>query len=114
MAVVHVFATSNRFRSESELDQFVDPLYSEDGDCTPSQFMREIQLSNFEPMCIESVYSEEALPLTDLLDGVSYLPQWQEQIPPGVRASAAVCVFEPNLVMTPQNSTLAYIGRFHY
>jgi hypothetical protein len=114
MAVVHVFAASNRFRSESELHQFVDSLYSADGDRAPSRFMREIQLSNLEPMCIESVYSEEALPLTDLLDGVSYLPQWQEQIPPGVRASVAVCVFEPNVVMTPQNSTIAYIGPFHY
>ena len=115
---VHVFVSAGRFHTGEELRAFVDPTYNPAGELLPSAFMREVKLSSYEPGCIEAVRVERPVPLAELLAGMSYAELWLEQVlesendPPSV--DAAVCVFAPNRVGNPKDSSLAYLGMFEY
>ena len=93
---------------------FIEQRYSEDGDGIPSAFMREISLRGYEPGCIEAIYSAQAVPLPALLAGASYSDQWLSSVSDQDIADAAICVYEPNVVERPVNSSLIYIGAFSY
>jgi hypothetical protein len=71
MASVHIFATLGRFESFEAMRQFIDPTYTDDGDSIDSEFIREVALSSFEPMCIEAMHSATPKPLRNLLEGAS-------------------------------------------
>jgi len=114
MENVHVFISTGRFSSFEELRSFIDPQYTEDGDSVPSQFMREVDLSGYEPGCIEAIHSERPLPLAELLAGASYADQWLSQLDGTLTADAAICVFPSNVVGNPQGCSLTYVGSFNY
>ena len=114
METVHVFITTGRFRSFDEMRAFIDETYTEDGDGIPSAFMREVGLSEYEPGCIEALHHSHAVPLAQLLGGASYADQWLPHVNGSLQADAAICVFAPNRVEQPQNSSLEYVGAFEY
>jgi hypothetical protein len=111
---VHVFISTGRFRSFAEMRAFVEETYTEDGDGVPSAFMREVGLSGYEPGCIECVHRPAPVPLAELLAGASYSDQWLPQIPGGWLADAAICVFAPNHMSQPADSSLEHVGAFGY
>ena len=78
MDAVHIFVSTGRFRSFEEMRAYVDETYTEDGDGIPSAFMREVDLSEYEPNCIEAIPSKcgSPVPLSELLAGTSYADQW--------------------------------------
>lgn len=118
MPTVHVFVSTDRFRSFGEMRAYIDPDYDEDedGDRIPSPFMTEVGLTRYEPMCIEAIPSKSGhpVPLAALLAGVSYADQWLPRLDVGRLADAAVCVFAPNEVTRPEGGTLEYVGAFDY
>jgi hypothetical protein len=114
MATVYVFLSTGRFRSLKEMRQFIDQTYTEDGDGIPSSFMREVGLSEYEPMSIEAIHSKYPLPPSELLTDASWSDQWLPRLRASAPADAAICVFEPNRVEHPQGSSLAYCGAFDY
>jgi hypothetical protein len=111
---VHVFITTRRFSSFEEMRSFIDETYTADGDGVPSQFMREVGLSDYEPGCIEAIYRGRAVKLATLLKGASYADQWLPLLPSDLTADAAICVFAPNRVRHPRRSSLDYVGAFEY
>jgi hypothetical protein len=114
METVHVFVSTGRFRSFTEMRVFVKQTYTEDGDGVPSAFMREVGLCGYEPGCIECVHRPAPAPLPELLAGASYSDQWLPQLPANQLADAAICVFAPNRVARPEGSSLQYVGSFGY
>jgi hypothetical protein len=111
---VHVFISTGRFRSLDEMRAFVEETYTEDGDGVPSPFMREVELSGYEPGCIECVSRPGRVPLSDLLSGASYADQWLHLVDGSRRADAAICAFAPNMAARPEKSSLEYVGAFPY
>jgi hypothetical protein len=116
VALVHVFACVGRFTSEEDARRFVDVTYSVDGDAVLSRFLREVQVDEFEyePGCIEVVYSGVSLPIRQLLRDASWAEQWVAQLDPARRADTAICVFPPNRIARPHASSLDYCGAFSY
>jgi hypothetical protein len=114
MEIVHVFVALGRFTSDAELQAFVDPTYTEDGDLVPSQFMRETGLSHCEPAAIERVHCPTPLPVRELLRGSSYDDQWLQRVDASLVAESAICVFGPNMLGQPQSASMQYAGAFHY
>jgi hypothetical protein len=114
MPTVHVFASTGRFRSFKEMRALIEETYTDDGDGIPSAFMHEVQLSGYEPACIEAVHSGHIVPLSELLIGASYSEQWLHLLDRSRRADAAICVYAPNVVGRPQGSSLEYCGAFEY
>ena len=113
MPTVHVFVSRDRFTSEAELDLYVHPKYTEDGDVIDSQFMREVGLEDYEPMCIEAIYdSPQRISL--LLRDASYSQQWLEAIDVDLVVDAAICIYEPNLLKRPEACSLSYLSAFEY
>lgn len=76
MGWVNIFIGSGRFHSIAELRSFVDATYNDDGEALPPAFMREVELVNYEPMCIEVVYERQPEPLASLLKNASYANKW--------------------------------------
>lgn len=92
----------------------IDQHYTDDGDRVPSAFMREIELTNYEPSCIEAFHAARPELLVDLLAGVSYADQWLAGLDVSRTADSAICVFAPNQVRQPRRSSLEYFGSFSY
>ena len=113
---VHVFVSTGRFRSFEEMRVYIDETYTDDGDGIPSVFMREVDLSEYEPGCIEAIPSKSGspVPLSELLAGMSYADQWLPNLDGSRQADAAVCVFAPNRVGQPNGCSLEYLGAFGY
>jgi hypothetical protein len=76
--------------------------------------MREVGLGGYEPGCIEAIHSDHVASLTTLLAGTSYSDQWLSRLEGDQLADSAVCVFPPNTVKYPQESSLTYLGVFEY
>lgn len=114
MATVHVFVSTGRFRSFEEMRLFIDETYTEDGDGVPSLFMNEVGLDDYEPGCIEAIFSLRPVPLPELLTRTSYSDQWLPSLGDSGPVDAAICVFEPNRVEHPQGSSLDYFGAFGF
>jgi Immunity protein 22 len=112
--MVHVFVALGRFASDAELQAFIDPTYTEDGDLVLSPFMRETGLREFEPGCIERVHSPVPLPVRELLRGTSYADQWLHRLDASLLADSAVCAFGPNVLEHPQGRSMQYVGGFPY
>jgi hypothetical protein len=111
---VHVFVAHGRFGSDAELQAFIDPASTHDGDMLPSPFMRETGCSEYEPACIERVHSPALLPVRELLRGASYAAQWLHQLDASLVANSAICVFAPNTLDHPQRTSMQYVGAFPY
>ena len=114
MAQVHIFISRGRFKSFKEMRSYIDPIYTEDGEATDSAFIKEVQLSEYEPMCIEAVHSEKVVPLAVLLKDASYSEQWLSKLDLTKEADATICVFEPNKVNHPKGSSMEYCGAHFY
>jgi immunity protein 22 of polymorphic toxin system len=116
MASVHVFVSTGRFSSFGEMRQYVDVIYTEDGDAISSPFMKEVGLEAYEPGCIEAVVSPSgaAVPIATLLSRSSWAEQWLEYLPAELSADAALCVFEPNRLARPEGCSLTYLGKFEF
>jgi hypothetical protein len=113
---MYVFASKGLFASFAEIRTFVDPTYTDDGDGMPAAFIREIDLHDYEPDCIEVMHSKsgQSVPLRDLLADASYSDQWLGLLDDSRLADAAICVFAPNQVLNPRGSSLEYLGCFDY
>jgi hypothetical protein len=119
---VHVFVAHGRFGSDAELQAFVDPIYTEDGDMVPSQFMLETGLSQYEPGWIERFHSTTPLPLHELLRGMSYADQWLDRVDASLAAESAICVFSQadiylgriNALNHPQRTSIQCVGALPY
>ncbi|MDB0520963.1 immunity 22 family protein [Ralstonia solanacearum] len=114
MSTVHLFISRSRFDSFAEIREFIEEKYTEDGDALPSVFMEEAGLRGYEPAFIEAAYSREALPISQLLEKMSYATAWLDAVPVGLAADSAICVFSPNVFATPERSSLEYVGAFEY
>lgn len=114
METVHIFVSTGRFRSLEELRSFVDLAYTSDGDGIPSPFMREVDLADYDPACIEATHAEEPKPLALLLEHASYADQWLSHVDAGRVANSAICVFAPNRVRRPRQTSLEYVGSYTY
>ena len=117
--IVHVFACSGRFASWEALQAFLSPTYTQEGDALASAFFVETGLTHYEPACFESALLASAVPLAQLLDGVSYGDSWlahacADADAQGVLADTSVCVFAPNRLAHPQRSSLHYVGSYRY
>lgn len=111
---VLVFAATRPFESDEAIHRYVHPSYTEDGDEVSSEFMRGVQLEQYEPSCIEIVSSTHPISLPSLLQNASYADQWIDYLPGLVTASQAVCLFSPNRVKQPTGSSLSFCGAFPY
>ncbi len=116
MSTVHVFISSGRFRSFAEMRSYIDMTYTEDGDGVPSAFIREVELSGYEPACIEAIRASSTGPvrLGELLARASYSHQWLSRLDTSRLADAAICLFSPNRPARPDGCSLEYIGAFAY
>jgi hypothetical protein len=114
MPLVYIYASQGRFTSVEAVRAFIDPTYTEDGDQIDSEFIREVGIDAFEPMCIEAIHSPVPRPLKVLLEGTSYSEQWLPHLTVSCEADAAICVFAPNVVLRPQESSLNYCGALSY
>jgi hypothetical protein len=114
LQAVHVFVCSDRFSSFDEMRRFIDETYTEDGDGIDSQFMREVGLSKYEPGCIEVFHRPHAVTVAKLVGGVSYGDQWAHLLLGEILANAAICVFEPNRLATPERTSLTYLGALSF
>lgn len=114
MKLVHVFASTENFASEADLTRFVGPTYTPDGEEIPSRFGNEVGLSSYEPACIECMVSDTPSKISDLLSGVSYGRSWAHAIGAEASFCAAVCIFPPNLVATPERSSIQYLGAYEF
>lgn len=112
--LVYIFVSTGRFQSLENVHFYIDPTYTEDGDIVPSVFIKEIGLTNYEPNCIEAIYSVHKTVLGMLLAKASYAQQWLDHVDGTIEANAAICVFAPNQVSTPNNCSLGYCGAFVY
>jgi len=113
VSIVHLFVSTGRFSSFEALREFIDPTYTDDGDFVPSTFIEEVRLDDYEPGCIETVCEPQPKPIRELLAGVSYAEQWLKFLDPRLIASEAICVFQPNTIARPANSSL-YAGAYYY
>ena len=114
MGKVHVFISTGRFRSFEDMRAFIDKTYTEDGDGVPSQFIGEVGLTGYEPGCIKAIHEGAPTALATLLAGASYADQWLPNVD-GLRvADSAICVFAPNRVARPNDSSLEYVGTYEY
>jgi hypothetical protein len=118
LETVHVFVSAGRFHSPDELRAFLDPTYTEGGEMIPSAFMREVQLSGYEPGGIEALHAGQPVSLFELLAKASYAENWIQQLdsPNNDRrlADAAVCVFPPNRVGSAAGCSMEYLGALVY
>src|SRR5688572_7167242 len=114
MSLLHLFACTGRFRSYSEMRSFVDVSYSDDGESLASAFVDEVGLEEYEPGCIEVIHAKTAMPLSTLLIGASYYEQWLSSLSSTDLADAAICIFEPNTLVRPDQCSLKYYGSFEY
>lgn len=112
--LVHIFVSTDQFQSLKDVRSFIDPTYTEDGDIVPSVFIKEIELTNYEPNCIEAIYSVHKTVLWTLLAKASYAEQWLDHVDATIEANTAICVFAPNHVSIPNNCSLSYCGAFTY
>src|SRR5687767_643052 len=114
MAIVHVFVSTGRFGSFEEMSRYIDMSYDEDGNGIPSEFIREVGLSGYDRACIEAIHSEHPIELAELLSAASYANEWLPCDVSGGVADSAICVFEPNMLESPQGCSLDYFGAFDY
>lgn len=114
MKQAHVFISTGRFRSLAEMRSFIDQRYTEDGDAIPPPFMREIELRNYDPGCIEAIHADQPEPLANLLSKASYADQWLPGVDASRTADSAICIFAPNRVRQANESSLEYLGAFDY
>jgi hypothetical protein len=116
MDTVHVFISTGRFQSFDQMRSYIDEMYDEDEDESPSAFMEEVGLSEYEPGCIEAIPSETGrpVPLAELLAGASYSDQWLHCLDGSRLADAAICVFAPNQVERPADCSMEYLGAYEY
>ncbi|MEU1519170.1 immunity 22 family protein [Streptomyces sp. NPDC005811] len=117
--MVHVFLSRGRFSSCEDIRDYVDEMWSEDGDAESSVFMREAGIAELEPMCVEAIHAQDdghLVPVVPevLLRGASYADQWLPQVESTELADAAICVFAPHAVANPHGTSLHYLGRFAY
>ena len=84
MSLVHVFTSTQRFSSLADMQRFVDPTYSSNGDMIPSRFMKEAALTGYEPACIEAIFSPESKSVVQLLTEASYCEQWLYLLDPSL------------------------------
>src|SRR5579859_3528091 len=99
---VHVFISTGRFRSFKAMRSFIDETYTQDDDAVPSEFIREVGLTSYEPGCIEAINRRKAVSLSELLEGASYSDQWLMKLDGSRTADAAICVYGPNRVAHPE------------
>ncbi len=113
---LHILTSTGRFSSFDQLRRYIDMTYTDDGDGLASEFIREVQLVNYEPGCIEAVISRSGrpVPLAELLGSASWAGQWLSLLPAAALADAAVCVYPPNRMLSPRACSLQYIGEFPY
>jgi len=111
---VHVYASTGRFDSWDDIQDFIHPKCDEDGEAPDSAFMESIGMTEYEPMCFESIHSPAPRPIHELLRGVSYEDQWTHLVDPSIEADSLICVYEQNIVTKPNGSELKYCGAYTY
>jgi len=114
IVTVHLFVSSGRFHSFTDMRTFIDARYTEDGDSIPSAFMTEIALRDYEPGCIEAIHSDEPVPVSQLLNGASWGSAWVHAVPADLVADSAICVYSPNIATTPGNASVRYVGTYEF
>ncbi|CAB3960317.1 MULTISPECIES: immunity 22 family protein [Burkholderia] len=114
IVTVHLFISSGRFRSFAEMRSFIDERYTEDGDGIPSAFMTEVGLRGYEPGCIEAIHRGDPVPVQQLLRGASWESAWVHAVPADLVADSAIGVYSPNVVTTPENASLDYVGAYEF
>lgn len=114
MPTLHLYVANKCFKDNTHFEEYIDPNYDEDGDFFESSFMKEVQLEEYEPMCIEKVFIEDSIPAKDLLEGASYFEQWLKKVETDELINSAVIIYEPNRLVSPEKSIMKYLGEFEY
>ena len=108
--LVYVFISTDRFQTAENLHSFLDPTYTEDGAMLPSTFMREVEQSEYESMCMEHFLTDSPVAVNLLLADASSASHWLPHINSSVQAKMALCVFSPTRLELPERSSLTYLG----
>ena len=110
MPAVNIFLAHRRFASTDELRQFT---LSANG--TAAKFLQEVGLEEADPTKIKLIHKAEGETLFRLLAGAPDFDRWGNKVRylAGVY-DTAVLVYEPNLMKTPEASSLYYLGRLVY
>jgi hypothetical protein len=116
LLTVHVFVSTGRFPSFEQLSAYIDATYTEDGEGTPSAFMEEVDLHDYQPGCIEAITSESGrpVPVAELVAEASWSERWLPAIDGARTADAVIAVFSPNVVAHPERCSLEYLGMAHF
>ena len=110
MPAVNIFLANRRFASRDEMKKFVS---SENG--SQAQFLQEIGLRDANLSNIQLIFKPNAESIYKLLEGAPDFDRWGKKVRyvAGVYDSA-ILVYEPNLMRTPEATTLYYMGRLVY
>lgn len=115
MSSVLLFSAKKAFHSEKALRAYLHPSYSRDGDMMASDFMREVGLKGYEPMCIEAVREPRPTSLKSMLAGFSYSEQWAHLVAEDSSIDTIVLVYSPNIVTRPEGALrLKFHAAFPY
>jgi hypothetical protein len=73
-------------KSDEELLEYVELVYTDDGDSVPSQFLQDfnIDIDDFDEDFIERIFEKETNSITELISGCSYedvlIPKYESLI----------------------------------
>ena len=110
MPAVNIFLANRRFTSRDEMKHFV---LSQNG--KSARFMQEIGLQDANLSNIKLIYNPDAESIYNLLEGAPDFDRWGRKVQ-FVAGSydSAILVYEPNLMRTPEATSLYYMGRLVY
>ncbi|PCJ38452.1 MAG: hypothetical protein COA99_12020 [Moraxellaceae bacterium] len=114
MAKLHIFVSADKFHSAFALNDYLQPSYNAAGEVVASKFMKEIGLLGFEPMAIEASFKEKVESVRKLIAGFPFEEAWSGLIEESLTANIAIAVYEPNIVSSPENAGIQYLGCYNY
>jgi len=114
MAKLHIFVSADRFHSAFELNDYLQPSYNATGEVIGSRFMEEVGLLDLEPMAIEASFKDKAESVVKLIAGFPFEEAWLGLIDESLTANIAIVIYEPNIVSSPENAAIQYLGGYNY
>ena len=110
MPAVNIFLAHQRFDSAAALNRFVFTVNGQS-----SRFLQEVGFTHFDPEHIHIVFNTKADSIYQLLQDTPDFHCWGYKVRHMAGLfDAAILVYEPNQMQTPEASSLYYVGRLVY
>jgi hypothetical protein len=102
--------------SQDELERYSWATYTADGDESPSQFMIDWRISEYEPEFWEIFREEAKRPIRELLKGVSYWESFEKYLPEEHIFNSAILIYHTlsEFALSALQSPMKFIGEFKY